>query len=105
MAWVLAGGLVYSAGALIYGLRRPNPVPGVFGFHELWHLFVVAAGAPPFLAGLGGLAPPPLGILRGLFPGLPFPARGGARVHLSISHTPAQGHLTYHTRGGPRPPA
>ena len=32
MAWVLGGGLVYSAGALVYGLRRPNLVPGVFGF-------------------------------------------------------------------------
>jgi hemolysin III len=35
MGWVLAGGLVYSAGAAIYWLRRPNPMPGVFGFHEL----------------------------------------------------------------------
>jgi hypothetical protein len=31
MVWVLAGGLVYSAGALVYGLKLPNPVPGVFG--------------------------------------------------------------------------
>ena len=37
MAWVLAGGLTYSAGALVYGLKRPNPIPGAFGFHELWH--------------------------------------------------------------------
>jgi hemolysin III len=32
---VPTGGLVYSAGAAIYWLRRPNPMPGVFGFHEL----------------------------------------------------------------------
>ncbi len=57
MAWVLAGGLVYSAGALIYGLRRPNPVPGVFGFHELWHLFVMAGSACHFWAVLGYIAP------------------------------------------------
>jgi hemolysin III len=57
MAWVLAGALVYSAGALIYGLRRPNPVPGVFGFHELWHLFVVAGSACHFWAVLGYIAP------------------------------------------------
>ena len=50
IAWILAGGLVYSAGALIYGLKRPNPVPGVFGFHELWHLFVMAGSACHFWA-------------------------------------------------------
>ncbi len=59
MAWVLAGAVVYSAGALIYGLRRPNPIPGVFGFHELWHLFVVAGSACHFWAVLGYIAPLP----------------------------------------------
>jgi hemolysin III len=57
MAWVLAGGLTYSAGALIYGLKRPNPVPGVFGFHELWHVFVVAGSACHFWAVLRYLVP------------------------------------------------
>ncbi len=57
MAWVLAGALVYSAGALIYGLKRPNPVPGVFGFHELWHVFVMAGSACHFWAVLGYIAP------------------------------------------------
>ena len=57
MAWVLVGALVYSAGALIYGLKRPNPVPGVFGFHELWHLFVMAGSACHFWAVLGYIAP------------------------------------------------
>ena len=56
-AWVLAGGLIYSAGALVYGLKRPNPVPGVFGFHELWHLFVVAGSACHFWAVLHYIAP------------------------------------------------
>ena len=55
--WVLAGGLIYSAGALVYGLRRPNPMPGVFGFHELWHLFVVAESACHFWAVLRYIAP------------------------------------------------
>jgi hemolysin III len=50
MAWVLAGGLIYSVGALVYGFKRPNPIPGVFGFHELWHLFVVAGSACHFWA-------------------------------------------------------
>ena len=57
MAWVLAGGLVYSAGALVYGFRRPNLVPGVFGFHELWHLFVMAGSACHFWAVLRYVAP------------------------------------------------
>jgi len=57
MVWVLAGALIYSAGALIYGLKRPNPLPGVFGFHELWHLFVVAGSACHFWAVLGYIEP------------------------------------------------
>src|SRR5829696_4139400 len=54
---VLAGGLVYSAGALVYGLKRPNLVPGVFGFHEVWHLFVLAGIACHFWAVLRYVAP------------------------------------------------
>jgi hemolysin III len=57
MAWVLAGALVYSAGALVYGLKRPNPIPGVLGFHEVWHLFVMAGSACHFWAVLGYIAP------------------------------------------------
>ena len=57
IAWVLGGGLVYSAGALVYGLKRPNPVPGVFGFHEVWHLFVLVGSACHFWAVLRYIAP------------------------------------------------
>ena len=57
IAWILGGGLVYSAGALIYGLKRPNLVPGIFGFHELWHLFVMAGSACHFWAMLRYIAP------------------------------------------------
>ncbi len=57
LAWILAGGLVYSVGALIYGLKRPNLVPGIFGFHELWHLFVMAGSACHFWAILHYIAP------------------------------------------------
>lgn len=38
---IAAGGGFYTVGAVVYGLRKPNWVPGVFGFHELWHLFVL----------------------------------------------------------------
>lgn len=42
---LLAGGIIYSLGALIYGRRWPNPFPKVFGFHEIFHLFVIAGSA------------------------------------------------------------
>ncbi|MCK5541350.1 MAG: hemolysin III family protein [Desulfobacterales bacterium] len=41
VAWLFAGGLFYSIGAVIYSLKRPNPFPGIFGFHEIWHIFVI----------------------------------------------------------------
>jgi hemolysin III len=40
-----AGGLLYTAGAVIYALRRPDPVPAVFGYHEIFHLLVIVAAA------------------------------------------------------------
>ena len=48
-AWLLGGGLLYTAGAVIYALRRPDFWPGTFGFHEVWHLFVTAASAAHFV--------------------------------------------------------
>ncbi|HET8986833.1 MAG TPA: hemolysin III family protein [Trueperaceae bacterium] len=45
MLWLAAGGFFYSVGAVIYGSKRPDPVPGVFGYHEIWHLFVLAGWA------------------------------------------------------------
>jgi hemolysin III len=35
------GGLAYSTGAVIYMLKKPNPIPNFFGFHEIFHLFVL----------------------------------------------------------------
>lgn len=42
IALILAGGASYTAGAIIYAKKRPDPVPGVFGFHEVFHLFILA---------------------------------------------------------------
>ena len=42
---VLAGGLAYTLGALVYVARRPNPLPDAFGYHEVFHALVVAAVA------------------------------------------------------------
>jgi hemolysin III len=39
--WLVLGGLFFTAGAVIYTLKRPNPLPGWFGFHEIWHIFVI----------------------------------------------------------------
>ncbi len=47
---VLAGGLFYTAGALVYARRRPDPIPAVFGYHELFHALVVAAAACQYAA-------------------------------------------------------
>jgi hemolysin III len=40
---VILGGVAYTVGAIVYGMKRPNPVPGVFGFHEIFHVLTVAA--------------------------------------------------------------
>lgn len=42
-ALLALGGALYSAGAAVYALRRPNPAPAVFGYHEIFHALVVAA--------------------------------------------------------------
>jgi hemolysin III len=46
----VAGGLLYTAGSLVYARRRPDPVPAVFGYHELFHALVVAAAACQYAA-------------------------------------------------------
>lgn len=50
MLLILAGGILYSLGALIYALRRPDPIPAVFGYHELFHVLVIAAVAMQYSA-------------------------------------------------------
>ena len=49
LIWLAAGGVFYTIGAVIYGTRKPNPWPGVFGFHEIFHLFVLAGSLSHFL--------------------------------------------------------
>jgi hemolysin III len=47
---VVSGGLLYTAGAVVYARRRPNPVPQVFGYHELFHVLTLAAAGCQYAA-------------------------------------------------------
>ena len=47
---VASGGLLYTVGAVIYATQRPDPNPAVFGYHEVFHLFVIAAAVAHFSA-------------------------------------------------------
>ncbi len=49
LTWIAVGGISYSVGAVIYATKRPDPVPGVFGFHEIFHLFVLAGAGTHFV--------------------------------------------------------
>jgi len=49
LLWLLAGGLFYTGGAVIYSMKKLVIVPGVFGNHEIWHLFVSAGAASHFI--------------------------------------------------------
>jgi hemolysin III len=44
-AMVAAGGVLYTLGAVVYAIKRPDPVPAVFGYHEVFHALVIAAAA------------------------------------------------------------
>ena len=47
---MLVGGLLYTAGALSYHRRWPNPYPSVFGYHEVFHAYVCAAATCQYVA-------------------------------------------------------
>jgi hemolysin III len=51
--WLLAGGVIYTLGAVVYITKFFNFWPGVFGFHEVWHIFVLLAAAAHFVAVMG----------------------------------------------------
>jgi len=48
--WLIAGAGCYTVGAVIYGTKWPNPYPEHFGFHEIWHLFVIGGAFCHFWA-------------------------------------------------------
>lgn len=58
---VVVGGAAYVTGAVVYGLKRPNPFPGVFGFHEVFHALTVVAFLCHWTAVLLVALDPPFG--------------------------------------------
>ncbi len=53
LGWLLAGGIIYTLGAVVYITKVFNFIPGIFGFHEVWHIFVLLAAIAHFVAVLG----------------------------------------------------
>ena len=53
LIWMLIGGLAYTLGAVVYITKIFNFKPGVFGFHEVWHIFVMLAAAAHYVAVMG----------------------------------------------------
>ena len=53
ISWLVAGGVIYTLGAIVYSTKIFDFFPGVFGFHEIWHIFVILAAAAHFVAVLG----------------------------------------------------
>jgi len=61
MTLIIIGGLAYTAGAVVYGIKKPNPVPGKFGFHEVFHSLTVVAFLCHWTAILLVAVNPPVG--------------------------------------------
>jgi hemolysin III len=56
---IASGGVLYTAGAVIFALGRPNPWPRTFGFHEIFHVFVILAAVAHFVAMAGWIVTEP----------------------------------------------
>jgi len=50
IAWLIAGGVIYTLGAVVYATKAFNFSPGKFGFHETWHIFVLLGALAHFVA-------------------------------------------------------
>jgi hemolysin III len=57
LALLAAGGILYTAGAVVYARQRPNPWPQSFGFHEVFHALVIAAAVAHYVAMIGWVLP------------------------------------------------
>ena len=50
LVWLLTGGVIYTLGAIVYATKKLDFFPGKFGFHEVWHIFVILAAIAHFIA-------------------------------------------------------
>jgi hemolysin III len=58
LVWLFVGGVIYTLGAVVYATRILDFVPGKFGFHEVWHIFVLLGALAHFIAVMSLLALP-----------------------------------------------
>lgn len=61
IAWLLAGGIFFTLGAIIYIAKWPNLLPRVLGFHEIWHIFVILGGLSHYILMAAYIARPTSG--------------------------------------------
>ena len=59
ISWLVAGGILYSVGAVVFVTERPRLWPGVFGSHDLWHIFVLAGSGSHFVLMMRFVLPAP----------------------------------------------
>ncbi len=57
LVWLVLGGLWFTVGAAVYVAKRPDWYPGIFGFHELWHVFVILGCLSYFIVIAAFVAP------------------------------------------------
>ena len=57
LVWLFLGGAFYTVGAVVYITKRMDFAPGVFGFHEVWHIFVILGALSHFISILAYIAP------------------------------------------------
>ena len=57
LIWLAVGGIIYTIGAVIYATKIFDFFPGKFGFHEIWHIFVILGALAHFIAVLVYVAP------------------------------------------------
>jgi hemolysin III len=55
LAFLAAGGISYTAGAIIYAMKKPNPIPHYFGFHEIFHVFIIGGAVLHLIMVINGI--------------------------------------------------
>ena len=58
LVWLIVGGVIYTFGAVVYATKIFDFAPGKFGFHEVWHIFVLLGALAHFIAVMALLVSP-----------------------------------------------